>query len=150
MEFHEVASIFPLMSDEEIQRLADDIKEHGLREAIWLHPDGRIVDGRNRWLACEKAGVQPSFRNWNGEGSLIAFVVSLNLHRRHLDESQRAMVGARIKPMFEDEARARMLATLKQGDEIPARANWPEREQCRRSGGGFPQAQRTRQRLEIG
>jgi hypothetical protein len=70
------------------------------------------------------------FVEWDGEGSLVAFVVSLNLHRRHLDESQRALVGAKIKPLFEDEAKKRQLtlagsrpnsqldlsANLRQGD----------------------------------
>ena len=42
---------------------------------------------------------EPTFREWSGEGSLVAFVVSLNLHRRHLDESQRAMVAAKIANM---------------------------------------------------
>ena len=94
-QFHEVASIFPLMGDGDLLSLAEDIEANGLREPIWLHPDGSIIDGRNRYLACEKAGVAPSFREWNEKGSLVAFVVSLNLHRRHLTTSQMAMVKAK-------------------------------------------------------
>jgi len=40
--------------------------------------------------------VEPNLRTWDGAGSLVAFVVSLNLHRRHLDEGQRGMVAAKI------------------------------------------------------
>jgi hypothetical protein len=96
LAFHDVANIFPLMLETELDALAVDIATHGLREPIWLDADGAIVDGRNRYLACERAGVEPRFQRWDGEGSLISFVVSLNLHRRHLDTSQRAMVAARI------------------------------------------------------
>jgi N6-adenosine-specific RNA methylase IME4 len=122
MRFHDVASIFPLMGEAELQRLADDIRENGLREPIMLHPDGSILDGRNRWRACELAGITPTFKTYEGTGSLIALVVSLNLHRRHLDESQRAMVGARIKPLFEAEARERE----RQGGLLKGKANLPE------------------------
>lgn len=93
-----------MMSASEYDALKADIAENGLLEPIWLH-DGKIIDGRNRYQACVEIGVKPKFRDWNGNGSLVAFVVSLNLHRRHLDESQRGIVGARIEPMFEEEAR---------------------------------------------
>lgn len=95
-EFHPVANIFPLMVESEIADLAADIKAHGLRESIWLEQDGKIIDGRNRFVACQRAKVEPTFRTWSGEGSLIEFVVSLNLKRRHLNESQRGMVAAEI------------------------------------------------------
>src|SRR5262245_14218684 len=95
--FHPCAEVFPRMSDSELELLAADIKANGLRESIWVHPGDRsIIDGRNRYLACQRAGVEPTYRTWDGKGSLIAFVVSLNLHRRHLNESQRAMVAARL------------------------------------------------------
>src|SRR5262249_48153808 len=101
-QFHEVANIFPLLQGEEFAQLVDDIKEHGLRDPIWLF-DGKIIDGRNRYRACQEAGVDPEFREWEGPGSLVSFVVSLNLHRRHLDESQRAMVAAKIANMRQGE-----------------------------------------------
>jgi hypothetical protein len=95
MKFHPVADLFPLMSKEEFKSFCADIKDNGLREAIWTH-DGLIIDGRNRFNACTETGVEPKFRDWSGEGSLVSFVVSLNLQRRHLDESQRAMVAAKL------------------------------------------------------
>ncbi len=95
--FHEVANIFPLMGDAELDALAVDITSNRLREPIWRHRDGRIVDGRNRWLACAKAGVECHSHEYPGDdASLVAFVLSQNLHRRHLTESQRSMVAGRI------------------------------------------------------
>lgn len=93
-EHHEIANIFPLFADSEMEALTQDIKAHGLREAIWLY-EGKILDGRNRYLACGLAGVMPSFRQYEGTDP-VGFVVSLNLHRRHLNESQRGMVATNI------------------------------------------------------
>lgn len=94
--FHSVSEIFPLMSDGDLAALADDIKVNGLREPIWLY-QGQILDGRNRYRACEIAGVEPEYRKYTGlDKYLVKFVLSLNLHRRHLTTSQRAMVAANI------------------------------------------------------
>lgn len=96
-DFHPVADIFPMMSEREYSDLVEDIREHGLLHPVWLHRDGRIIDGRNRWRACVEAGVVPETRTFVGpDESLVPFVVSLNLHRRHLSESQRAMVAGRL------------------------------------------------------
>ena len=111
-EFHEVANIFPMMQGEEFAALKADIETNGLREPIWLHPDGRIIDGRNRYLACCELGIEPEYHTWNGAGSLVAFVVSLNLHRRHLTPMQRAGVAVDILPMLEVEAHERYAATV--------------------------------------
>src|SRR5262245_5919227 len=102
MEFHPVANIFPMMSAEEFEALKADIAAHGQREPIWLY-EGKIVDGRNRYNACEEIGIEPQCREWSGSGSLTAFVVSLNLIRRHLNETQRGMVAARIANMRQGE-----------------------------------------------
>lgn len=98
MEFHEVANIFPMMSAEEFNALKSDIQENGLLEPIWIF-ENKIIDGRNRYQACIETDTKPEFREWSGNGSLVAFVVSLNLHRRHLSESQRGMVAAKLATM---------------------------------------------------
>jgi hypothetical protein len=82
----------------EFLALTGDIKKHGLRESIWLHQDGSILDGRNRLRACAKAGVKPHFKTFL-DLNAKAFVISMNLHRRHLNESQRAMIAEKIAPM---------------------------------------------------
>lgn len=106
-EYHPIANIFPLMTGEEYEALKADIASNGLLEPIWLHPDGRIIDGRNRYRACMAVGAEAKFRTWEGDGSLVTFVVSLNLHRRHLTSSQRGALAVDILPMLEAEAKER-------------------------------------------
>ncbi len=95
MKFHALADLFPLLDGADFDALVADVKANGLREPIWLY-DGQILDGRNRWRACEAANIahRPT-RTYAGDDP-VGFVVSLNLHRRHLNESQRAMVAAKI------------------------------------------------------
>jgi ParB-like chromosome segregation protein Spo0J len=62
LEFHEIANTFPLISEEETQQLADDIKKQNrLIEPIVLYEE-KILDGRNRFKACKLAGyrLQPN------------------------------------------------------------------------------------------
>lgn len=92
--FHPLASIFPLLEGKSFDDLTADIKAHGVREPIWRH-EGLILDGRNRYRAASAAGVECPSRDYTGT-TPAEFVISLNLHRRHLSESQRAMVAARL------------------------------------------------------
>ena len=108
LQYHPVSNIFPLMQDAEFLDLKQDISEHGQLEPIWLHHDGSIIDGRNRYRACIDLGIEPKYRTWEGEGSLTAFVVGLNLHRRHLTSGQCAAIAVEILPMLEAEARERL------------------------------------------
>jgi hypothetical protein len=117
---HPAAELFPLMKDTDRGLLVDDIVEHGLREPILVY-QGLILDGRNRLRACEIAGVEPRFVEWDGVGSPLAIVLSRNLHRRHLNEGQRAIIAARAKGMFEDEAAERERAhQFRQPQQSPA------------------------------
>ena len=96
LDVHPLAQIFPPMSEEAFKALVDDIKENGLREPIIIH-DGQVLDGRNRYRACSELGIEPITRAWDRRGTALSFVISKNLHRRHLNESQRAMVAAKIE-----------------------------------------------------
>jgi len=91
---HPLAELFPMLPDREVAELADDICTFGQRVPIVML-DGMILDGRNRLAACRLAEVEPEFVEYEGDDPLN-FVLSHNLHRRHLTESQRAMVAAKI------------------------------------------------------
>jgi hypothetical protein len=99
-EFHPLANIFPMLDDDELKALAEDIKAKGLTEPITLY-DGKVLDGRNRYRACELAelDLEPdNITQYEGDDAL-GFVVSKNLRRRHLNESQRAAIAAEIANM---------------------------------------------------
>ncbi len=106
--FHEAAAIFPLLQDDALDGLADDIVEHGLLEPIELL-DGEIIDGRNRYRACLMRGVEPDFYDVEPDDP-VSYVISRNLHRRHLNESQRGMVGARAEDHYAKLAKERIKA----------------------------------------
>lgn len=94
MQAHPLAELFPMLPDAEIRELADDICTYGQRVPIILL-DGMILDGRNRFAACQFAGIEPIFEEYQGDDPL-GFVLSHNLHRRHLTESQRALIAAKL------------------------------------------------------
>jgi ParB-like nuclease domain len=91
--FHAVADLFPLMREDELQALADDIKANGLQIPIVVDADGNILDGRHRFLACEMAGVEPEYCVTTST-DLVALVASLNAQRRNITPAQKAMAAA--------------------------------------------------------
>lgn len=94
LAFHPIANVFPLISGQEFDELVADVREHGVREPAVLY-EGAILDGRNRWRASLEANVDCPTVEYRGDDP-VAFVVSLNLRRRHMDESQRSAVAAKI------------------------------------------------------
>lgn len=124
---HPAAELFPPMSEEEFAALCEDIRANGQHEAIVLHR-GQVIDGRNRLKACAQIGISPMTREWNGNGSVVAYVISENLHRRHLSASQKATVALDALPLFEKEAKDRQVANLKRGNVRPDVAQMPPRE----------------------
>lgn len=93
-EIHELCSMFPLMPQDQFNALVDSIKDNGLLSPVVLH-EGKILDGRHRYKACINLGMEIKFETYVGEDPL-GYVLAHNLARRHLDESQRAMIAARL------------------------------------------------------
>ena len=94
---HPAANLFPMMDEESLTNLENDIKLNGqsLPVILWR---GLIVDGRNRNLACIRAGIRPKTKdiNFTDDAECIRYIISTNVHRRHLTESQRASIAAKL------------------------------------------------------
>jgi ParB-like chromosome segregation protein Spo0J len=123
---HPAATLFPLLADDELRELAEDIRRYGLREPVTLWR-GQLLDGRNRVRACALAGVPPASVEWDGPDP-VAWVVSKTLRRRHLDASQRAMLAARLRALPDTapsgrtaEAAGRMLGVSRRSVEHASR-----------------------------
>lgn len=96
MNVHPIAALFPMMTDDELQTLAADIKTNGLLQPIIMH-DEQLIDGRNRLAACKLAKIEPTFEPL-GDRDPVALILSANVHRRHLSKGQQAMAYAQAYP----------------------------------------------------
>lgn len=109
-EVHPFADKFPLISGEEFDELIEDIRQHGQREPVVLSHDGSVlIDGRNRYRACEAAGVKPTLRRLGTgytEAKILDLIVSLNIERRHLEKGQRAFLALDYEAAFAEAIRA--------------------------------------------
>lgn len=103
LEFHPIANIFPLMEGAAYSEFKADAKKHGIRDQV-VTLDGMILDGRNRFRAASELKIDCPMRKFDKQidgYSPLEFVLSANLHRRHLDVSQRALVAAGIANLSE-------------------------------------------------
>ena len=115
---HPLAEIIPAMSEPEYQALLADIKALGLRDPITLF-EGKVLDGRHRYRACEEVGIEPKFEEYKG-GDPAAFVLSRNVKRRHLNQGQIAMVLLQMGELvskLQAEAQERIRKNWKNGSE---------------------------------
>jgi DNA modification methylase len=96
-EIHELANLIPTMSDDEYRELVKDITANGLLEPIMLY-EGKVLDGRHRYRACMEIGLLPEYEEYTGKDAL-QYVISKNVSRRHLNETQRSIVASRLANM---------------------------------------------------
>jgi hypothetical protein len=89
---HPLCRLFPRLEGIEFETLKADIIANGQREPITVH-EGMVLDGGNRYRACIEAGIEPLHREFTGADP-VAFVLSANLHRRHLTPGQQAAIVA--------------------------------------------------------
>nr|WP_328825762.1 ParB N-terminal domain-containing protein [Streptomyces ureilyticus] len=105
IESHPTTSLIPLLDEDELAALAHDIQENGLLQPIVLDRQGRILDGRARLTACERAGTKPVFVTFEGDTPDV-YVLSVNLRRRSLTKGQSAMITVKARSVSEQGGRS--------------------------------------------
>jgi len=110
MKNHPIADVWPMMDEAKLHELAEDIQKNGQLVPVWLY-EGKILDGRNRWAACQIAGVEPKTKEYTGDQP-TAFAVSLNDRRRHMNKGALAAVAAELEPHFAEDAKRRYDQTV--------------------------------------
>ena len=96
---HPAAELFPMMSETEFQEMKEDIRLHGQSDDILMW-NGQLLDGRNRLRACTELGIKPNWIELELSLDPVVWVLSHNLHRRHLTTAQRAMVADKLATLL--------------------------------------------------
>lgn len=110
MPAHEAATLFPMMVAGAVAdgrgvpgpltQLASDLLANGCHTPVVIYKDS-ILDGRNRIAAAQIVGIEElPYVEYEGTDPLM-YVISLNLHRRHLTTDQLVDLGAKLAVMFE-------------------------------------------------
>lgn len=116
IKVHPAADALPMIDGPDFAALVDDIRANGVRHKIVLDHSGEwLVDGRNRKRACEQLGIEAPFELLPEGTNIAAYVISTNLKRRHLNESQRALIAAEIANLGQGQKKTRPGAGLKEG-----------------------------------
>ena len=100
-QLNKLATLFPVMTDDEYQTFRHDIQDHGLIQPIvlWRESDENeweIIDGRHRALVCDELGIDPTFIYLEKDIDPIQYIISANCQRRHLTESQLGMIAQKL------------------------------------------------------
>jgi hypothetical protein len=115
--FHPLANLFPLLEGGEFGALVEDVRARGLNEPMVLY-EGKILDGRNRYRARTAAGIEPRYRemNFGSYADATAYVVSANIHRRHLTVEQRRELIEKLLKADPEQSDRQIAQTTKVSD----------------------------------
>jgi hypothetical protein len=94
LEYHELAKMLPLMNEPDNDELAANMEKVGQQVPIVLF-EGKILDGRNRYRACEKLGIEPRTVNYSKDQARD-YVISQNLYRRHYSRYEKNALLMRL------------------------------------------------------
>ncbi|MEU1309451.1 DUF5131 family protein [Streptomyces cinnamoneus] len=109
-EVHPFADAFPLLDGDEFTQMVADVKKNGLREPIILNHDGTLlIDGRNRYRACDAAGVDQVYEGLGAhytEPMILDLIVSKNMARRQLNPGQKALMALEYEQRYVEAAKS--------------------------------------------
>lgn len=129
MQFHEIAKTFPEMEKDEFNGLVESIRLNGQRDPILLY-EGKILDGRNRFKACQKLGITPKFEEWIGEP--WSKVWDTNAERRHLPQGTKAAIrlimNRAMSSWYEERQQRKAAANAARAEAVSEIAQKRERE----------------------
>lgn len=117
---HELGKCYPVMSESELDELADDIGKNGQNFPVLLFNE-EIIDGWNRYLACEMAGVDPWVVDETSAlkgRDLFAYVLSNNGVRRHMSVKDRSIAAVKLSKTkaLKEKAAENQKKSLKRGN----------------------------------
>ncbi|MEI8248655.1 MAG: ParB N-terminal domain-containing protein [Lentisphaerota bacterium] len=109
IRIHEFADAFPLTEGKEFEQLKRSIEADGQQIPVIMY-QGKLLDGRNRLLACRELGRMVNYVEWHGHGTAEEMILAINLRRRHLTTGQKAAIAVKLLPFIEQQAAKRMIA----------------------------------------
>jgi hypothetical protein len=120
IEFHELCKIVPEMSKAEFDELVEDIGKNGQHDPIVMF-DRKVLDGRSRYQACQKRGIEPKFENYVGSDPR-GFVLSKNVHRRHLNGEQKRDLIKKVAAAYPELSDRSIAKTVRRAPRPSARS----------------------------
>ena len=115
-DMHPIVFVQRPLTKDEFEALKADIQLNGLREPILTSAEGKIISGRNRYLACADLGIEPKYERLRADQSVVDAVLSRECVRRHMSVSDKGMTAARLAQFWnaENAERARSDQTEQQ------------------------------------
>ena len=96
-------NIFPEAKEEDFKELLEDIRTNGFDESMPIITyQGDILDGWNRWRACEMLGIKPTTIDFeHGDSQALAYTLRTN-KRRNMPSGQKAALAVEAGAIMEE------------------------------------------------